>query len=94
MMPATLTPTVVPTIRQTAVPDLPCEEELYLLTQERAWLTGEVTFALSDGGPLVLVVADKYHPQPGQQIVWVAWPPRWQYRRRNGRLAWLQEWGR
>jgi hypothetical protein len=56
---------------------------LFLRTQEFAWLTNRVIFAVSDGQHLDLVLADKYSPTPEQTIEQVAWPPGWRYRPRR-----------
>jgi len=56
---------------------------LFLRTQEFAWLTNRVIFAVSDGQHLDLVLADKYSPTPEQTIERVAWPPGWRYRPRR-----------
>lgn len=58
---------------------------LFLRTQEFAWLTNRVIFAVSDGQRLDLILADKYSPGAGETIEYVAWPPGWFYRpRRKG----------
>jgi hypothetical protein len=53
---------------------------LYLRTQEFAWLTNRVIFAVSDGQRLDLIFADSYVPVLGETIEFVAWPPGWFYR--------------
>jgi len=56
---------------------------LFLRTQEFAWLSGRVIFAVSDGQRLDLILADKYRPADGETIEYVAWPPGWFYRPRK-----------
>jgi hypothetical protein len=63
---------------------------LFLRTQEFAWLTNRVIFAVSDGQHIDLVLADKFGPNQNRIIEYVAWPPGWHYRprrRKNGRTA-------
>lgn len=63
---------------------------LYLRTQEFAWLTGRVIFAVSDGQHIDMVLADKYQPEINNIIEYVAWPPGWRYRPHKEKLAWTK----
>jgi hypothetical protein len=54
--------------------------QLYLMTQERAWLTGRTIFAISCGGAVQLIPADEFRPGYGDTVEFVAWPPGWHYR--------------
>ena len=60
------------------------------MTQEKAWLTNQVVFAVSNGRSLVLFQASEFRPYPGLTVEFVAWPPHWHYRPTPGRLAWLR----
>lgn len=60
---------------------------LFLRTQEFAWLTNRVIFAVNDGRHLDMVLADNFDPSSGV-IEHIAWPPGWHYqphRRKHGR---------
>lgn len=60
---------------------------LFLRTQEFAWLSGRVIFAVNDGRHLDMVLADNFDPAAGT-IEYIAWPPGWHYqpqRRKHGR---------
>lgn len=56
--------------------------KIYLMTQERAWLTNQITLAISANGRLNLVPAVGFEPEADEIVEYIAWPPGWHYRRK------------